>query len=949
MPPPAKNALDLLMSSKKRRLSCNNSSASKVTKKRGRSTTVSTARSSFVKCPAGCGQHLPNLDYKINQHLDRDCSSRLSTETTNDDGSRAAQKVKQDTTTPKAQPPEKWKSQDDKEKENSIYHHDDPGNNIKVVNVEEIETETSPQLNCGGPTTPDAEEMVDERLIQSPERVDLTDSPTSSANLKATRVAQEEDVVSATSKTPPALENINTASPATLLPRHAHNSPATNYEVVANSCSTEEEDTTTVESEPKTEACSPTTRSPSAGTSATAPAATAAKLPDNDNGEDAATSGSTPSVPDTAIVTSNTSMTGRSAPETPDLSLQDTIALLAKDMEILKNATKKTVTTLPEGKTSLSRTHNREDKVKEIPATEDANDTTTSPSTVSDVATGSPDCSGPAVKVAPGSEANTTNNDTDETSNATKKNPYNTAPKPTPQTNVFAHMMKQSSHVFNKNNNKRSTAVTPDFSQYFVMEYDMDRDIVSLDLREDSSADGGNRPWEPPLWTTTVNVKDKQCVDAPKIVALTLSAVVAPDSNARLTTTTLHNNHQQSHRWVRYHSRLSVPVLKSMLQKSIRRRRPLPAVRVAMELMDKAFGELLRRLPIIVLEDSTLHPDFGLLVWMMVAHSKQFFDTSASNEEGTMPQDPVTAVKTAMRRKLILALQVRILRIVYQIASCPYQDCLTLPENISDKREAQLSCLSKPYPELPRLPEEKNETEKLLDEKVPAKDPDKPPKMQELVQQQHQLQLSIWAMLVRAQYGGMACDVRMLLGFAQVWHDRMYANAQPRDDIHNTKHILPPDFRDTLQNWSQLASHIHATGKEQSISRLPSPTVALEQLNLTDICREGIDFHCSDLVNHLWRDASLVEACRNLQSESQTAGATTNDEEAHLLLKRCIWKYSAGVNLRRPLVEGTNASVAATSTMEDSKTIALNTFWKDVVAPLVTNYQTKYLKERLRL
>ena len=41
-----------------------------------------------------------------------------------------------------------------------------------------------------------------------------------------------------------------------------------------------------------------------------------------------------------------------------------------------------------------------------------------------------------------------------------------------------------------------------------------------------------------------------------------------------------------------------------------------------MELMDKATGELLRRLPIIILEDSTLHPDLPLVVWLMVAESK---------------------------------------------------------------------------------------------------------------------------------------------------------------------------------------------------------------------------------------------------------------------------------------------------------------------------------------
>ena len=41
-----------------------------------------------------------------------------------------------------------------------------------------------------------------------------------------------------------------------------------------------------------------------------------------------------------------------------------------------------------------------------------------------------------------------------------------------------------------------------------------------------------------------------------------------------------------------------------------------------MELADRAWGDLIRRLPIIALEDSSLHPDFGLLVWLMVAESK---------------------------------------------------------------------------------------------------------------------------------------------------------------------------------------------------------------------------------------------------------------------------------------------------------------------------------------
>jgi hypothetical protein len=41
-----------------------------------------------------------------------------------------------------------------------------------------------------------------------------------------------------------------------------------------------------------------------------------------------------------------------------------------------------------------------------------------------------------------------------------------------------------------------------------------------------------------------------------------------------------------------------------------------------MELADRSFSDLIRRLPIIILEDSFLHEDFDLLVWLMVAESK---------------------------------------------------------------------------------------------------------------------------------------------------------------------------------------------------------------------------------------------------------------------------------------------------------------------------------------
>ncbi|CAK9003761.1 Uncharacterized protein SCF082_LOCUS7892, partial [Durusdinium trenchii] len=65
-------------------------------------------------------------------------------------------------------------------------------------------------------------------------------------------------------------------------------------------------------------------------------------------------------------------------------------------------------------------------------------------------------------------------------------------------------------------------------------------------------------------------------------------------------------------------------VLKSLLQKSVRRRMQDGALACTVELLLLDKSELFRRLPIVVLEDGMLHPKFDLLVWLMLAVSKGF-------------------------------------------------------------------------------------------------------------------------------------------------------------------------------------------------------------------------------------------------------------------------------------------------------------------------------------
>jgi hypothetical protein len=65
-------------------------------------------------------------------------------------------------------------------------------------------------------------------------------------------------------------------------------------------------------------------------------------------------------------------------------------------------------------------------------------------------------------------------------------------------------------------------------------------------------------------------------------------------------------------------------LLKSMLQKAVRRRLTDTVIRLSFALASISTIELLRRLPIICLEDGFLHPGYPILIWCMVASSKGF-------------------------------------------------------------------------------------------------------------------------------------------------------------------------------------------------------------------------------------------------------------------------------------------------------------------------------------
>jgi len=64
--------------------------------------------------------------------------------------------------------------------------------------------------------------------------------------------------------------------------------------------------------------------------------------------------------------------------------------------------------------------------------------------------------------------------------------------------------------------------------------------------------------------------------------------------------------------------------LLSHLQKSIRRMEDVKSVQTAKHIIDLDCNMFLRRLPIIMIEDVTLHSCFPILIWLMIAYSKKF-------------------------------------------------------------------------------------------------------------------------------------------------------------------------------------------------------------------------------------------------------------------------------------------------------------------------------------
>ncbi len=382
-------------------------------------------------------------------------------------------------------------------------------------------------------------------------------------------------------------------------------------------------------------------------------------------------------------------------------------------------------------------------------------------------------------------------------------------------------------------------------------------------------------------------------------------------------------------------SELHPGLLKSMLQKGFRRKEGPKIGKIALALSKLSLLDLLRRLPIILLEDSMLHPSFPILVWLLMACSK-----------GYKPCDMLIGV---------------VLNILIDCGDCNYKDIIADDSNGADITSSSLM---------------DDEADAISDHNTACKtdSSNATAKSLSLKQLPHSGSRTILASIsLRASFGGMDGDVSMLHAYQDLWYKRLILNnpvVSSADDERMEpliKIYTHQDFiNDLLQRpWgkcllaayhridSNSNSQLLALSREVSLSlpmyhsyQIEWNNLHLSPFKLEDMVLEGIDFHC---------DKGLIEYLMYLHQDSLLP---LIDEGCFMeeKLKECIWIFRSSFNKRKLWLPLTAHEVCVTandrvlsSALDKKKT--MSGVWSVIASSCTTyskmkaaEYHKKYIK-----
>lgn len=297
---------------------------------------------------------------------------------------------------------------------------------------------------------------------------------------------------------------------------------------------------------------------------------------------------------------------------------------------------------------------------------------------------------------------------------------------------------------------------------------------------------------------------------------------------------------------------ITLPILKSALQKSIRRCAAAEAVRCALAIIKMGeWGELLRRVPIIMLEDAVLHPSLPVIVYLMCV------DSQPKNRDRV--------------RDCHINL---VLTVVYDLASCGVKDQLSEDDHQLDG----------PGEDADGVREHAQDGD-LSDggggggagEGVGKRGTRRGG---DLGVEEEVLCRSIRA---RASYGGSNWDINMLQGYERMWRARFSGASSPAPGGGP---------------WLAYLHRLYGGGGvwiKWAKETLP--------LDVHDIPKSAIDFHC---IPTLLPD--IEQKYDKEMSELRARLGMTSSEDLQPVLRDLMWAYRSGVSNKGSL-NGSTATV----------------------------------------
>ena len=336
---------------------------------------------------------------------------------------------------------------------------------------------------------------------------------------------------------------------------------------------------------------------------------------------------------------------------------------------------------------------------------------------------------------------------------------------------------------------------------------------------------------------------------------------------------------------------LSVSMLKSILQKNVRRRRAVAAVRVAVELARLDWTQFIRRVAVIMIEDGMLHPAFPLIVYLLIVDSK-------FHNEFPVPAAIIIALLAIVEEMSTTTLR----------DDCVYnetQEALAAAESLGRRIADDFGGSSEDGDQQGGGGKKARTCHDESDGPVCA---------------------TLRSLAVRAQYGGMKGDVAMFLGCASLWARRFAAGGDGDHSLADARRLLgaPPDvpplpfpaacwyltptFLEELRTskWMEFLVLAHEIPMAPKFvgGGAPGGAKRMEALIATpmkvgDALQAGLDFHVwpeilPAIVAHLAASSepSDVERAAILKS-------TDSSEQ-----RNAMWCCMSGLNFRRHLSTG---------------------------------------------